>query len=157
MISPVFNPYPCISYLLSRQCHELHYGGLLWHSHRHHCNVTGINIVVAIVPVGKCAHPRRSLNIEGLDIRSCCTVITSDTWREFDTAPILLLSGLPMIREAMVQSVQREEKRKNFREEAMAAWEEYQVDGLHVTHAEANDWLTELAAGHDVEPPECHT
>lgn len=31
-----------------------------------------------------------------------------------------------------------------------------QETGLHVTHAQADAWLAQLAAGVDQEPPECH-
>ena len=60
------------------------------------------------------------------------------------------------MREAITQYVEREEKREAFRQEALAAWEAYQASGLHVTHAEADDWLARLEAGQDVEAPECH-
>jgi len=61
-----------------------------------------------------------------------------------------------MMREAIVEYVEREEKREAFRQEALAAWAAYQADGLHVTHSEADDWLARLEAGQDAEPPECH-
>ncbi len=44
-----------------------------------------------------------------------------------------------------------------FRKEAVEAWEHYQSTGLHVTAAEADAWLAELEAGHDVEPPRART
>lgn len=61
-----------------------------------------------------------------------------------------------LMREAITQYVEREEKREAFRQEALTAWATYQIDGLHVSHTEANDWLAQLEAGQDVEPPECH-
>lgn len=60
-----------------------------------------------------------------------------------------------LMREAIAQYVEREEKREAFRQEALTAWASYQTTGLHVTHAEADDWLARLEAGQDVEPPEC--
>jgi predicted transcriptional regulator len=62
-----------------------------------------------------------------------------------------------LMREAIAQYVEREEKREAFRQEAVEAWSAYQATGLHVTQAEADDWLAQLEAGQDVEPPECHT
>ena len=62
-----------------------------------------------------------------------------------------------LMREAIAQYVEREEKREAFRQEAVKAWSAYQATGLHVTQAEADDWLAQLEAGQDVEPPECHT
>lgn len=62
-----------------------------------------------------------------------------------------------LMREAIAQYVEREEKREAFRQEAVKAWSAYQATGLHVTQAEADDWLARLEAGQDVEPPECHT
>ena len=61
-----------------------------------------------------------------------------------------------MMREAIFQYVEREEKREAFRQDGIRAWDAYQDTGLHVTHAEADAWLAQLAAGDDQEPPECH-
>jgi predicted transcriptional regulator len=61
-----------------------------------------------------------------------------------------------MMREAIAQYIEREEKREAFRQATLAAWQEYQETGLHVTGEEADDWLAKLAEGQDVEPPQCH-
>ncbi len=61
-----------------------------------------------------------------------------------------------MMREAIRQYVEREEKREAFRQDAIKAWNEYQATGLHVTLEEVDEWLAKLEAGQDVEPPECH-
>ena len=61
-----------------------------------------------------------------------------------------------MMREAILQYVEREEKREAFRRDGLRAWEAYELTGLHATHAEADAWLAKLEAGHDLEPPECH-
>ena len=60
------------------------------------------------------------------------------------------------MREAIAQYVEREEKREAFRQEALTAWSSYQTNNLHVSHAEADNWLAQLEGGQDVEPPECH-
>ena len=61
-----------------------------------------------------------------------------------------------LMREAVEQYVEREEVREQMRQDALAAWTEYQVTGLHVTGEEADAWLAKLEAGEDAEPPECH-
>jgi predicted transcriptional regulator len=60
-----------------------------------------------------------------------------------------------MILEAIHQYVDREEKRESLRSEALLAWSEYQQTGLHVSAADADDWLTALSSGEDRETPEC--
>ena len=61
-----------------------------------------------------------------------------------------------IMKEAILQYVDREEKREAFRQDGIKAWNDYQTTGLHVTHGEADAWLAELESGKDVEPPECH-
>ncbi|GBE10343.1 ribbon-helix-helix protein, copG family [bacterium BMS3Abin12] len=61
-----------------------------------------------------------------------------------------------IMREAIQQYVEREEKREAFKQDALRAWNEYQSTGVHVTAAEADEWLAKLEEGRDVELPECH-
>lgn len=61
-----------------------------------------------------------------------------------------------IMREAIAQYVEREEKREAFRQDAIRAWDEYQKTGLHLTLEEADAWLAKLEAGEDAEPPKCH-
>ena len=61
-----------------------------------------------------------------------------------------------LMREAISQYVEREERREAVRQDALRAWQEYQATGLHVTSAEADAWLAQLEQGHDVEPPAPH-
>jgi predicted transcriptional regulator len=61
-----------------------------------------------------------------------------------------------MMREAIEQYIEREEKRESFRQDGIRAWNEYQANGLHATLEEADAWLAKLEDGQDVEPPECH-
>jgi len=58
--------------------------------------------------------------------------------------------------QAIEDYVTKEEKREAWRQEGLAAWEEYERTGLHLTNAEVKDWLSKLAAGNDAEPPKCH-
>ncbi len=61
-----------------------------------------------------------------------------------------------LMREAIVQFVEREEKRQALRQDAAKAWNDYRATGQHATQKEADVWLAKLEAGVDVEPPECH-
>lgn len=61
-----------------------------------------------------------------------------------------------LIREAIEQYVEREEKREDLRRDALAAWEAYCATGLHATADEADAWLAKLEAGDDAAPPGCH-
>lgn len=61
-----------------------------------------------------------------------------------------------LMREAITQYVEREEKREAFRKETLDAWEAYRSTGLHVNAIEADTWLAQLEQGNDIEPPECH-
>jgi predicted transcriptional regulator len=61
-----------------------------------------------------------------------------------------------LMREAIEEYVEREEKREQFRQDALAAWAHYQATGLHATAAEADIWLAKLEAGKDAAPPKCH-
>ena len=61
-----------------------------------------------------------------------------------------------VMREAVEQYVEREEKREQLRQAALAAWAGYQTTGLHVTAEEADAWLAQLEAGKHAVVPECH-
>ncbi|MDE1993315.1 MAG: CopG family transcriptional regulator [Rhizobiaceae bacterium] len=61
-----------------------------------------------------------------------------------------------LLKEAVEQYVEREEKREAFRQDALRAWEDYQETGLHLTLEEVEEWFQQLADGEDVEPPACH-
>jgi predicted transcriptional regulator len=61
-----------------------------------------------------------------------------------------------IMREAVEQYVEREEKREQLRQDALAAWEHYETTGLHVSGAKADAWLKKLEAGKRAAPPKCH-
>ena len=61
-----------------------------------------------------------------------------------------------LMREAITQYVEREEKRESFRQDTLKAWEAFRSTGQHVTADEADAWMSKLEEGHDTEPPECH-
>jgi predicted transcriptional regulator len=60
-----------------------------------------------------------------------------------------------LMREAIAEYVEREEKREQFRQDALAAWKHYQTTGLHVSAEEADAWLAKLETGKDARPPKC--
>ncbi len=60
-----------------------------------------------------------------------------------------------LMREAIEEYVDREEKREQFRQDALAAWNHYQTTALHVTADEADAWLAKLEAGKNSAPPKC--
>ena len=61
-----------------------------------------------------------------------------------------------LMREAIEQYVQREERREQFLRDSLAAWNEYQETGQHLTAEEADRWLAKLESGEDADAPECH-
>ena len=61
-----------------------------------------------------------------------------------------------VMREAVEQYVEREEKREQLRQDALAAWAGYRTTGLHLTAEEAAAWLAKLEAGKRAVIPKCH-
>ncbi len=61
-----------------------------------------------------------------------------------------------MMREAINQYVDREEKRQSFHQDAMNAWHEYQETGLHATGDEVIKWLNTWGTDGAEDVPECH-
>ena len=60
-----------------------------------------------------------------------------------------------LMREAIEEYVEREEKRERFRRVALAAWDHYQTTGLRVTSEEADGWLANLESDKNSRPPKC--
>ncbi len=61
-----------------------------------------------------------------------------------------------LMHEAILEYVEREEKREQFRRDALESWREFQETGLHVTGDEALAWLETWGADEEKEPPLCH-
>jgi predicted transcriptional regulator len=61
-----------------------------------------------------------------------------------------------ILREAVEQFLDRFEKKTQFHQDALAAWEDYQTTGLHATGEEVDLWLARLEAGEAAEAPSCH-
>ena len=60
-----------------------------------------------------------------------------------------------VMREAITQYVDREERRETFRQDTIKAWEEYQETGMHATAAEVETWLASWGADDEVPAPTC--
>ncbi|MGY4109697.1 CopG family ribbon-helix-helix protein [Aeromonas encheleia] len=61
-----------------------------------------------------------------------------------------------MMREAIAQYVEREEKREAFRQDTINAWQEYQQTGLHATASEVENWLASWGTEVERPAPPCH-
>lgn len=61
-----------------------------------------------------------------------------------------------IMKEAIQQYVEREESAEQFKRETIEAWEEYQRDGLHITHNEMTGWLSTWGTPNETECPPCH-
>lgn len=61
-----------------------------------------------------------------------------------------------IMREAIAQYVEREEKRETLRQETLDAWNEFETTGLHVTAAEVEKWLSTWGTDNELSAPECH-
>lgn len=61
-----------------------------------------------------------------------------------------------IMREAIAQYVEREEKREALRRDTLEAWEEFQETGLHATAEEVDQWLASWGAEDELPAPKCH-
>lgn len=61
-----------------------------------------------------------------------------------------------VMRQAIEQYVEREEKREAFRQDTLKAWTEYQESGLHVTGDEVLAWLDTWGDDNEKAAPICH-
>ena len=61
-----------------------------------------------------------------------------------------------IMRQAISQYVEREEKREAFRSETLKAWEAFQDTGLHATAEEVDRWLASWGTDDELPAPECH-
>jgi predicted transcriptional regulator len=62
-----------------------------------------------------------------------------------------------LMREAIQQYLDREEARESFKQEAIAAWADFQETGLHVTDEEMRRWLKSWGTDDELSPPTPHT
>jgi predicted transcriptional regulator len=61
-----------------------------------------------------------------------------------------------IMREAIAQYVDREEKREALRQDTLKAWEEFQTTGLHATADEVDQWLASWGTDNELPAPQCH-
>ncbi len=61
-----------------------------------------------------------------------------------------------IMREAIAEYVDREEKRELFRRDTLQAWEEYQLTGLYATAEEVDTWLASWGTENELPTPICH-
>ena len=61
-----------------------------------------------------------------------------------------------IMREAIAQYVEREEKREALRHDTLNAWEGYQATDLHATADEVEKWLSTWGTDDESAAPECH-
>lgn len=58
--------------------------------------------------------------------------------------------------QALETFIDREEQRESLRQEGIAAWEEFQRTGLHLTGDEVRGWIDQIRQGKKVPMPKCH-
>jgi predicted transcriptional regulator len=61
-----------------------------------------------------------------------------------------------VMREAIEQYVNREEKREALRQDVLQSWQEYEETSLHVTGDVAIAWLETWGTEGEKEAPQCH-
>ena len=61
-----------------------------------------------------------------------------------------------MMREAITQYVEREERKEAFRRDTLDAWQEFQETGLHASLEEADQWLAGWGTETEGGVPACH-
>ena len=62
-----------------------------------------------------------------------------------------------IMREAIQQYVEREERRETLRQDLIQAWEDYQNTGLHATADEVEAWIAGWGTESETPVPECRT
>jgi len=61
-----------------------------------------------------------------------------------------------LMREAIRQYVEREEKHEALKRDVLASWEHYQETGLHITAEEAHEWIASWGTENELPMPVCH-
>ena len=60
-----------------------------------------------------------------------------------------------LMREAIQQYIEREEKREAMRQDVIKAWNEFQETGLHVPEEEVDTWLASWGTESELPTPKC--
>jgi predicted transcriptional regulator len=61
-----------------------------------------------------------------------------------------------MMKEAIHQYLDREEKREALRQGTLTAWKDYQDTGMHVDAEEVTEWLETWGEENELPSPKCH-
>ena len=62
-----------------------------------------------------------------------------------------------VMREAITEYVDREEKRRSFDQATIDSFQEFEETGLHLTGEEVFAWMETWGTDEESEPPPCHT
>ena len=60
-----------------------------------------------------------------------------------------------LMKDAIVQYLEREEAAERFKQETIDAWEEFQVTGEHLSHDDVKAWLETWGTDHETACPPC--
>ena len=60
-----------------------------------------------------------------------------------------------LAKEAIAQYLDREEAAERFKQETLAAWEEYRRTGESLSHENVESWLETWGTDHEIECPTC--
>jgi predicted transcriptional regulator len=61
-----------------------------------------------------------------------------------------------IMREAIAQYVEREERYEALRQDTLKAWQEFQAPGLHAPTEEVEKWLSSWGSENELPAPVCH-
>lgn len=61
-----------------------------------------------------------------------------------------------IMREAIEEYLEKEERKEAFRQATLEAWEEYQSTGLHATAEEVDAWMASWGMEQELPAPQCH-
>jgi predicted transcriptional regulator len=88
--------------------------------------------------------------------KSVSVKLDSDTRSRIDNLAIAReRSSHWVMREAILQYVNREERREAFRRDTLKAWDEYQASGAHATADEVETWLRSWGTETETPTPPC--
>lgn len=76
--------------------------------------------------------------------------------RVVDLAQVRQRTPHAVMLQAIEAFVSREEQREALRQSGIAAWEEYQRTGLHLTGDEVRGWIDQVRQGKKAPIPKCH-
>ena len=89
-------------------------------------------------------------------IRSLSVKLDPDTRTRIENlAAVRRRSTNWIMRDAIQQYVECEEKRETFRQDTLKAWEEFQATGLYTTTEEVDAWLASWGANGELQTPKC--